>query len=161
MTPSCSPLEPKITRTSRARIRPFTRNCCCRLNQAPYRRSGSAPQRRISFCRIFRRPLCHGSPEHSGMVAAAMTATMDPLFREPKRSCKRDFGTRKINLRQRGFSSGRWRTEMSGMRRVCVGVVQHRVKRSHKRRHSGKAGKDRAIPNFAVEHEGGSLRHLQ
>jgi hypothetical protein len=40
------------------------------------------------------------------MVAAAMTATMDPLFREPKRSCKRDFGTRKINLRQYGFSQG-------------------------------------------------------
>jgi hypothetical protein len=50
---------------------------------------------------------------------------------------------------------------MSGMRRVCVGVVQHRVKRSHKRRHSGKSRKDRAIPNFAVEHEGGPLRYLQ
>jgi len=32
------------------------------------------------------------------MAAAAMTATMGPLFREPKESCKRDFGTRKINL---------------------------------------------------------------
>src|SRR5437773_6556966 len=47
MMPSCSPVDPKITRTSRARIRPFTRNCCCRLNQAPGRQSGSAPQRRV------------------------------------------------------------------------------------------------------------------
>jgi hypothetical protein len=159
MTPSCSPVEPKITRTSRARIRPFTRNCCCRLNQAPYRRSGSAPQRRI-FLSHFPAPAYRRSPEHSGMAAAAMTATMDPLFREPERSCKRDFGTGKINLRQCGFSSGRWRAEMSGMRRVCLGVVQHRVERCHKWRHSGKAGKDRAIANFAVEHEGRPLRHL-
>jgi len=50
--PSCSPVDPKMTRTSRARIRPFTRNCCCRLNQAPGRRNGSAPSRRIFLCRI-------------------------------------------------------------------------------------------------------------
>jgi len=71
MTPSCSPVDPKITRTSRARIRPFTRNCCCRLNQAPARRNGSAPQRRISIYRISRHPL-RRTPEHSGFAAAAI-----------------------------------------------------------------------------------------
>jgi len=44
-----------MTRTSRARIRPFTRICGCRLNQAPDRRNGSAPRRRISVYRISQR----------------------------------------------------------------------------------------------------------
>ena len=35
MTPSCSPVDPMITRTSRARIRPFTRTCSCRI-QTPF-----------------------------------------------------------------------------------------------------------------------------
>jgi hypothetical protein len=57
MMPSCSPVDPKMTRTSRARIRPFTRNCCCRLNQAPNRRNGSAPSRCVFiFIAVPRRP---------------------------------------------------------------------------------------------------------
>src|SRR5688572_17017331 len=36
MTPSCSLVAPRITRTSRARIRPFTRICDCRLNQSSW-----------------------------------------------------------------------------------------------------------------------------
>src|SRR5437016_649736 len=36
MTPSCSPVDPMITRTSRARIRPFTRICDCRLSQSSW-----------------------------------------------------------------------------------------------------------------------------
>jgi hypothetical protein len=74
MTPSCSPVDPKITRTSRARIRPFTRNCCCRLNQAPGRRSGSAPQRRVFSLSQFSAFTGVNWPKHSGVAAAAMTA---------------------------------------------------------------------------------------
>ena len=37
ITPSCSLVEPRMTRTSRARIRPFTRICCCRID---YLRAG-------------------------------------------------------------------------------------------------------------------------
>src|SRR5256886_7675533 len=44
MTPSCSPEDPIMTRTSRARIRPFTRICGCRLNQAPNRRNGRSEE---------------------------------------------------------------------------------------------------------------------
>src|ERR1039457_736336 len=36
MTPSCSPVDARMTRTSRARIRPFTRICGCRLNQSSW-----------------------------------------------------------------------------------------------------------------------------
>ena len=36
MTPSCSLVDPRMTRTSRARIRPFTRICDCRLNQSSW-----------------------------------------------------------------------------------------------------------------------------
>src|SRR5438552_18093059 len=57
MTPSCSPVDPKMTRTSRARIRPFTRNCGCRLNQAPGLPNGSAPQTRVYLYRNFQHPL--------------------------------------------------------------------------------------------------------
>jgi hypothetical protein len=41
-----------MTRTSRARIRPFTRICGCRLDQSPHRRNGSAPRRRVPFIAI-------------------------------------------------------------------------------------------------------------
>jgi hypothetical protein len=70
MTPSCSPEAPIMTRTSRARMRPFTRICGCRLNQAPDRRNGSAPRRRISIYRNFRHPP-RRTPVHSGFAAAA------------------------------------------------------------------------------------------
>jgi len=42
MTPSCSPVDPMITRTSRARIRPFTRICSCRFSLLPARRECGA-----------------------------------------------------------------------------------------------------------------------
>lgn len=35
MIPSCSLVEARMTRTSRARIRPFTRICCCRIKYSP------------------------------------------------------------------------------------------------------------------------------
>src|SRR5436189_4053318 len=41
MTPSCSLVEPMVTRTSRARIRPFTRICCCRISYLRGRRQWS------------------------------------------------------------------------------------------------------------------------
>ena len=60
-----------MTRTSRARMRPFTRICGCRLDQAPDRRNGSAPRRRISIYRI--PGIRHGERQgHSGFAAAAI-----------------------------------------------------------------------------------------
>jgi hypothetical protein len=69
MTPSCSPEDPIMTRTSRARIRPFTRICGCRLDQSPQRRSGSAP-RAVLHYRNFRRQHSQ-TPEHSFFATAA------------------------------------------------------------------------------------------
>ena len=98
MTPSCSPVDPIMTRTSRARIRPFTRICGCRLDQSPQRRSGSAPRRRVIFIaipsvRIRKRQslfLRHGcdSPQRSARIKV----------RKPKRSCRQQFRTGKIKL---------------------------------------------------------------
>jgi len=70
--PSCSPVEPEMTRTSRARIRPFTRNWCCSLIQSPCRRDGSVPSRRIFLTRNLRLSLSPVFPEHSGAAAAAI-----------------------------------------------------------------------------------------
>src|SRR5215216_6273277 len=53
MTPSCSPEDAIMTRTSRARIRPFTRICGCRLDQSPQQRNGSAPRHRLVFIAIY------------------------------------------------------------------------------------------------------------
>jgi len=71
MTPSCSLVDPIMTRTSRARIRPFTRICGCRLDQAPHRRNGSAPCRRVS---IYRNSWLQHSltPGHSVLATAAI-----------------------------------------------------------------------------------------
>src|SRR5438874_22994 len=161
MTPSCSPLEPKMTRTSRARIRPFTRNCCCRLNQSPGRRRRecaatsyfSSSQSPAPAWGIGRNTLRRRSCDDCDNGPA--------IFREPKGSCRQDFGAGKVNLRELNFSSARWRAEMGGMCFVSLGVIQHRIERSQKRRYSGKSRKDRSISNFRVEHERRPLRHLQ
>ena len=50
---------------------------------------------------------------------------------------------------------------MGGKRRISFGVVKHGVERRDQWWQFRKAGKDRAIPNFGVEDEGGPLRHLQ
>ena len=87
-----------MTRTSRARIRPFTRICGCRLDLSPYRQNGSAPHRRISLSQfpasafanarslIFR----HGcdSPPRSTRIS----------IRKSNRSCRQQFRTGKIKL---------------------------------------------------------------
>src|SRR6266404_7265030 len=161
MMPSCSPVDPKMTRTSRARIRPFTRNCCCRLNQSPGRR----------------RRECAATSYFSSSQSPASTWGIGPntlrrrscddcdngpaIFREPKGSCRQDFGAGKVNLRELNFSSARWRAEMGGMCCVSVRIIQHRIERSRKWRNSGKSRKDRPISNFGIEHERGPLRHLQ
>lgn len=90
-----------MTRTSRARIRPFTRICGCRLDQAPDQRNGSAPRRRIFIYRIPRLPPCgaralwfrHGcdSPRRSARIND----------REPKGSCRQQLRTGKMNLQKR------------------------------------------------------------
>jgi len=80
MMPSCSPLEPKMTRTSRARIRPFTRNCCCRLSQAPCRRNASVPSRRIFLHRNFRLPLAWIDRNTLTPPQLRSTATMGSCF---------------------------------------------------------------------------------
>ena len=98
MTPSCSPLAPIMTRTSRARIRPFTRICGCRLDLSPQQQNGSAPRRRISFIAtsgvafanakaLFLRHGCD-SPQRSARIKV----------REPKRSCRQQFRAGKVNL---------------------------------------------------------------
>src|SRR5205807_2442072 len=79
MTPNCSPVDPMMTRTSRARIRPFTRYCGCRLNQAPDRRDVSAAHRRVflsHFGEIF--------PEALYGVAAARATTTGAQNRAPR-----------------------------------------------------------------------------
>jgi hypothetical protein len=98
MTPSCSPVDPIMTRTSRARIRPFTRICGCRLDQSPQRRNGSAPRRRVPFIAISgvsirkRQALIlrHGcdSPQRSARIKV----------RKPKRSCRQQFRAGKVKL---------------------------------------------------------------
>jgi hypothetical protein len=98
MTPSCSLVDPIMTRTSRARIRPFTRICGCRLDQSPQRQSGSAPRRRVTFIAISgvsirkRQALSrrHGcdSPQRSARIKV----------RKPKRSCRQQFRTGKVKL---------------------------------------------------------------
>src|SRR6266576_2984241 len=98
MTPSCSLVDAIMTRTSRARIRPFTRICGCRLDQFPQRRNGSAPRRRVTFIAIkasafanaralFLRHGCD-SPQRSARIKV----------RKPKRSCKQQFRTGKVKL---------------------------------------------------------------
>jgi hypothetical protein len=71
-----------MTRTSRARIRPFTRYCGCRLNQAPDRRNGSAAQRRVFFFRNFGET--NRFPEALYEAVAARTKTTGPQYREPR-----------------------------------------------------------------------------
>ena len=98
MTPSCSPVDPRMTRTSRARIRPFTRICGCRLDLSPQRRNGSAPRRRIPFIAIpsvgIRKRqgtlLRHGcdSPQRSARIKV----------RKQKRSCRQQFRAGKVKL---------------------------------------------------------------
>ena len=87
-----------MTRTSRARIRPFTRICGCRLDQSPQRRNGSAPRRRVPFIAISgvsirkRQALIlrHGcdSPQRSARIKV----------RKPKRSCRQQFRAGKVKV---------------------------------------------------------------
>src|SRR6266404_1577302 len=157
MTPSCSPLEPKMTRTSRARIRPFTRNCCCRLNQSPGRRRRecaatsyfSSSQSPASTWGVSRNTLHRRSCDDCDKGPA--------IFREPKGSCRQDFDAGKVNLHELNFSSARWRAEMGGVCCVSPCIIQHCIERSHKWRSPSKSRKDRPISNFAIEHECGPL----
>ena len=99
MTPSCSPVDPRMTRTSRARIRPFTRICGCRFELAPNRRSRSAPHRRISISRNSRRPPSVNAwalyPRH-GCDRPQRGAHINN--REQKGSCRQQFRAGKTNL---------------------------------------------------------------
>jgi hypothetical protein len=98
MTPSCSPVDPRMTRTSRARIRPFTRICGCRLDQSPQRQNGSAPPAVFhlsqfpasAFANARTLILRHGcdSPQRSARIKV----------RKPKRSCKQQSRTGKVKL---------------------------------------------------------------
>ena len=86
-----------MTRTSRARIRPFTRICGCRLDQAPDRRNGSAPRRRISVYRISQRIRTRGALLlRHGCDSPRRSARINN--REPKGSCRQQFCTGKANL---------------------------------------------------------------
>lgn len=98
MTPSCSPVDPIMTRISRARIRPFTRICGCRFELAPGRRSGSAPHRRIS---IYRNPRRHPrqTPGHSNLATAAIHRDEElAYYREQNGSCRQQSCAGKANL---------------------------------------------------------------
>src|ERR1700731_1382537 len=70
MTPSCSLVDPRMTRTSRARIRPFTRICGCRLNQSSW-----PVTREVDRDAVFYFPPCfrahRGGPEHFCLTAPA------------------------------------------------------------------------------------------
>ena len=50
---------------------------------------------------------------------------------------------------------------MGGIRGIRLRIIQHCVQRGGQRRESGETGKNCAIADFAIEHKGGSLRHLQ
>src|SRR5437773_1364267 len=98
MTPSCSLVDPIMTRTSRARIRPFTRICGCRLDQSPQRRTGVhraavlylSQFQASAFTNATAPFLRHGcdSPQRSARIKV----------RKPKRSCREQFRAGKINL---------------------------------------------------------------
>jgi hypothetical protein len=87
-----------MTRTSRARIRPFTRICGCRLDQSPHRSTGV---RRAAVLHLSQFPasafanaraliLRHGcdSPQRSARIKV----------RKPRRSCRQQFRTGKVKL---------------------------------------------------------------
>ena len=50
---------------------------------------------------------------------------------------------------------------MGGKRRISFGVVKHGIECRDQWSQFRKAGKNRAVPNFAVEYEGWPLRHVQ
>ena len=50
---------------------------------------------------------------------------------------------------------------MGFVRGVSGSVIEHRVNGRDKRFQPDESGKNRAVPNFAVKHERGPLRHLQ
>ena len=50
---------------------------------------------------------------------------------------------------------------MGGVRAISSKIVKHRIDRRGHRRDFSKAGKDRAIADWGVDHEGWSLCHLQ
>src|SRR5206468_1556589 len=166
MTPSCSPVDPKITRTSRARIRPFTRNCCCRLNQAPDRRNGSAPHRRISVYRNSRYPQ-RRTPRHSGLVPDAIhrdevLALIIASQREVVGKISRWQGQSRedyVSICQASLC--RWIAKMRLVRRVCNCVVKHRIECRRQGLELDNPRKDRAITNLGVDHERRPLRDLK
>jgi len=148
-----------MTRTSRARIRPFTRNCGCRLNQAPGRCGGSAPLHRVSLSRIS--GATNSSPKHSA----------SPRLRGPRRGARNSASrlevvsnicalARPIYLSILLCSSRRC-AEMRGMRRINHRVVEHAIERGDKRLQLHHSGKDRAIADFCVDEKRRSLRDLK
>ena len=50
---------------------------------------------------------------------------------------------------------------MGGKRRISFGVVKHGIERRGQWLQFRKTGKNRTVPNFAVEDKGWPLRHLQ
>jgi len=88
-----------MTRTSRARIRPFTRICGCSLNQSPKRRGReSAPSRRISLSHFAI------AREHSSSSRLRSSAMNGAQFREPDASTKQQLCAGKANLREMNMS---------------------------------------------------------
>src|SRR4029453_14613483 len=166
MTPSFSPGDPIMTRTSRARIRPFTRICGCRFELAPGRRSGSAPRRRIS---IYRNSQRHPrqTPGHSNLATAAIHRDEElALYREPKGSCRKQSCAGKANLVTITFRSFKrlFCRRVAKMRLVrCVrsSVVEHRIKRGRQGLELYNTGKHRAIANFGIDDECRSLGDLE
>ncbi len=154
-----------MTRTSRARIRPFTRICGCRLGLSPQQQNGSAPRRRIQFIAtqasaftdtkaLLLRRGCD-SPQRSARIKV----------REPKRSCRQQFRAGKVNLVTIQCRSLRrlfgWRVaKVRFMRCVRSSIVQHRIDCCSQRLKSHDARKNSSVADLGIDYERRSLRHL-
>src|SRR5881394_3982889 len=156
MTPSCSPVDPMMTRTSRARIRPFTRICCCRLNQSSWPAPREVNRSAVFICRIFPGPLL--TPDTSASSRLRSRDDEPASFREPTGSSKQQLYGSKVNLTNLGR---RHLAEMRGVRCVRGKIVEHRVDGRGDRFQFGEAGKDRAVADLAIDNEGRALRDLK
>src|SRR5687767_4759075 len=101
MTPSCSLVDPRMTRTSRARIRPFTRICDCRLNQSSWPATREVNRGAVFiFPQLLRAPSL--ATEHFCLTTPADAAVTGPPFREPTGSSRQQSFSSKVNLPRLG-----------------------------------------------------------
>ena len=158
-----------MTRTSRARIRPFTRICGCRLDSSPHQRNGSAPRRRISIYRIL-----GVSIRKRQALSPRRSCDLPPrgariTVRKPNRSCRQQFRTGKVNLvtitcRSCDQQSRSLCRRVAKVRFVCgvhSRVIQHRIDCCRQRLKFYYAGKNGAVADLRVDHECRPLRDLE